>query len=149
MKITDVHFYDDIINLPHHVSKKRKTMARSDRAAQFGAFAALTGHSDQIAETGRYTDKKTELSENAIEILDAKLQYMRDNSSSDDEFTLTYFEKDKLKPGGCYRVYTGSIRRMDDFEKRIYFTDGFQINIDDIYDIQGECFKFTEGFSDR
>ena len=37
------HRYDDIINLPHHVSQKHAPMARADRAAQFSPFAALTG----------------------------------------------------------------------------------------------------------
>ena len=149
MKITDVHFYDDIINMPHHVSKKRKQMPRQDRAAQFGAFAALTGHSDQIAETGRYTDKKIELSENAIEILDAKLQYMRDNALPDDKFTITYFEKDLLKPGGCYLEYCGTIRRFDEFEKCVIFSDGTIIFIDNIYDIQSDAFEFVDGFFER
>ena len=149
MKINNVHFYDDIINLPHHVSKKRKAMSMHDRAAQFGAFAALTGHSDCIAETGRYTERKIELSENAIEILDAKLQYMRDNALPGDVFVITYFEKDKQKSGGCYLEYSGTIRRFDEFEKCIYFSDGTIMQIEDIYDIQSEAFGFTDGFFER
>ena len=34
--------YDDIINLPHHVSQTRPQMSMIDRAAQFSPFAALT-----------------------------------------------------------------------------------------------------------
>lgn len=33
--------YDDIIHLPHHVSKLHPPMPMSERAAQFGSFAAL------------------------------------------------------------------------------------------------------------
>ena len=44
--------YDDIINLPHHVSPTRQRMSMHDRAAQFAPFAALTGYDDSIA--GRY-----------------------------------------------------------------------------------------------
>ena len=35
--------YDDIINLPHHVSSKHPQMSIEKRAAQFAPFAALTG----------------------------------------------------------------------------------------------------------
>ena len=36
--------YDDIIDLPHFVSKKYPQMSMRDRAAQFSPFAALTGY---------------------------------------------------------------------------------------------------------
>jgi hypothetical protein len=40
--------YDDIINLPHHVSKRHPQMPMSSRAAQFAPFAALTGYDEAI-----------------------------------------------------------------------------------------------------
>ena len=40
--------YDDIINLPHHVSKTHPQMPIADRAAQFAPFAALTRYREQI-----------------------------------------------------------------------------------------------------
>lgn len=43
--------YNDIINMPHHQSVKRPHMSMHDRAAQFGSFAALTGHKESIRET--------------------------------------------------------------------------------------------------
>lgn len=55
--------YEDIINLPHHLSKTRPQMSILDRAAQFSPFAALTGYDDAIHETGRLTDEKIDLSE--------------------------------------------------------------------------------------
>ena len=42
------HDYDDIINLPHHVSKHHPQMSMWNRAAQFAPFAALTGYEDTI-----------------------------------------------------------------------------------------------------
>ncbi len=47
--------YDDIINLPHHVSRVHPPMPMENRAAQFAPFAALTGHAAAIEETGRVT----------------------------------------------------------------------------------------------
>lgn len=43
--------YEDIINLPHHVSKTHPQMSVYNRAAQFAPFAALTGHDEAIEET--------------------------------------------------------------------------------------------------
>lgn len=55
--------YDDIINLPHHVSKKRPQMSMRNRAAQFAPFAALTGHDEAIENTaGRHIDDWNETS---------------------------------------------------------------------------------------
>ena len=42
--------YDDIINLPHHVSTKHPRMSMYNRAAQFSPFAALTGYEKAIEE---------------------------------------------------------------------------------------------------
>lgn len=52
--------YDDIINLPHHVSKKHPQMSLEARAAQFAVFAALTGYEDKIKETERIVNEKYE-----------------------------------------------------------------------------------------
>ena len=43
--------YDDMLNLPHPTSRRHSRMSRSDRAAQFAPFAALSGHGTAIAET--------------------------------------------------------------------------------------------------
>ncbi len=40
--------YDDIINLPHHISKKHPRLSMEQRAAQFAPFSALTGYEDEI-----------------------------------------------------------------------------------------------------
>ncbi len=45
--------YDDIINLPHHVSQKHPQMSMYQRAAQFAPFAALSGHDRAIEETAK------------------------------------------------------------------------------------------------
>ncbi len=45
--------YDDIIDLPHHVSQRHPKMTMMQRAAQFAPFSALTGHSEAIEKTAK------------------------------------------------------------------------------------------------
>ena len=40
--------YKDIIDMPHHVSKKHPQMSLQARAGQFAPFAALTGYDESI-----------------------------------------------------------------------------------------------------
>lgn len=42
--------YEDIINMPHHTSKRHPRMSMEARAAQFAPFAALTGYEHAIKE---------------------------------------------------------------------------------------------------
>lgn len=55
------HDYDDIINLPHHVSHRHPPMSLEARAAQFAPFAALTGHYAAIDATARRVADREEL----------------------------------------------------------------------------------------
>lgn len=66
--------YDDIINLPHHVSTTRHRMSMLERAAQFQPFRALVGYEDAVHETARLTDERAELTEDEKLLLDTKLQ---------------------------------------------------------------------------
>lgn len=45
--------YDDIIHLPHPVSKKHPPMSLRERAAQFSPFAALKGHEEAMEKTAK------------------------------------------------------------------------------------------------
>ncbi|MBT1172323.1 hypothetical protein JS528_02890 [Bifidobacterium sp. MA2] len=53
MTLHETHRYDDIIDMPHHVSRRHPPMARRNRAAQFMPFAALAGYEDLIARTAK------------------------------------------------------------------------------------------------
>lgn len=61
MRQDDKHLYDDIIDMPHHVSKKHPHMSLLDRAAQFSPFAALDGYEDVIKETARQREEQLDL----------------------------------------------------------------------------------------
>lgn len=52
--------YEDILNLPHHVSETHPPMPTADRASQFAPFAALTGYKEAIEETERIAEEKVE-----------------------------------------------------------------------------------------
>jgi len=52
--------YEDILNLPHHVSETHPPMPTADRASQFAPFAALTGYKEAIEETERMAEEKIE-----------------------------------------------------------------------------------------
>lgn len=69
----------------------------ADRAAQFSPFAALTGYDSAINETARLTDRRIDLDENEIEVLDSKLQMIADHIGGDYEVTITYFVPDGKK----------------------------------------------------
>lgn len=136
--------YEDIINLPHHVSSKRPQMSMLDRAAQFSPFAALTGYDDAIHETGRLTDEKIELDEEALTALDMKYQILMDAFDDAPEVTITFFQPDKRKAGGKYLTATGAVKKVDDFERWITMQDGTKIPMDDVLSIDGELFSSLE-----
>ena len=59
--------YEDIVNLPHHVSKVHPQMPMQARAAQFAPFAALTGYEDVIDETARRNEQRMNTQETFLE----------------------------------------------------------------------------------
>ena len=136
--------YDDIINLPHHVSLTRPQMSMLDRAAQFSPFAALTGYDAAIKETGRLTDEKIELDEEALTALDMKYQLLINALDDAPEVTITYFQPDERKAGGKYITATSAVKKVDDFERRITMQDGTKIPMDDVLSIDGELFSSLE-----
>ena len=128
--------YDSIMNLPHHVSKTRPQMPMSDRAAQFAPFAALTGYDSAIKETGRLTDERIELDEEALAALDRKYQLLMDALDDAPEVTIIYFQPDERKAGGQYVSATGTVKKVDTFGRRILLQDGTRIPLDSVYDLR-------------
>ena len=133
--------YEDIINLPHHVSKTRPQMSMLDRAAQFSPFAALTGYDAAIKETGRLTDEKIELDEDTKAALDMKQAYLIEMIDEQPEITIIYFLPDARKVGGAYVTVTGNLNRFDEYERLLILTNGKKIPMDDIADIESDLFK--------
>ncbi len=129
--------YDDIINLPHYVSKKRAKMPLGDRAAQFAPFAALTGHNAAIRETARLTSEKIELDEGQKAILNEKLRQLI-SYEREVQVTITFFQPDKRKSGGKYLNKTGVIEKFDEYKRCIALKDGTEIPIEQVYELDSE-----------
>lgn len=133
--------YDDIINLRHYSSPVRPRMSRMNRAIQFAPFAALTGYDSAVSETARLTDKRHELTEDERIMLSEKLRILSENQQDTPSVQITYFLPDSRKNGGSYEEITGAVRRIDEGEMKVIFTDGGSIDIADIYGIEGEIFE--------
>ena len=128
--------YDDIINLPHHQSSKRSHMRNYQRAAQFAPFAALTGYDAAIDETARLTDQKLGLSDEQADQLNVQIQRIVENIADKPQVEINYFVPDNRKSGGEYVTVTGCVRRVDDHNREIVFTDGLTVKIDDVWNIR-------------
>ena len=136
MSVIDNRKYAGIMNLPHHVSLTRPQMPISDRAAQFSPFAALTGHSAAIAETGRLTDQRMELDEYEMARVDAELQRLQELLPSRPTASITYFVPDERKNGGSYQTVTGEVKRIDAVNGVIQMADRQCIPIADVFSIE-------------
>lgn len=138
---TDSHRYDDLLDLPHHVSVTHPHITLYDRAAQFAPFKALTGYEDDVEETARLTDQRIELDADTIERLDARLRLLEERLVDAPTVSITYFRPDERKEGGSYEVATGVVKRIDAIKHALLLRDGRQIPIGDISGIDGELFS--------
>lgn len=136
--------YEDIINLPHHISKKHRPMPREARAAQFAPFAALMGYESDVNEAARYTGKRRELGEYVTERLNRRINEIRDGIHGNTEVIITYFKPDEKKAGGEYLNIGGRVRKIDDYGRTLTLTSGALIPLDDISEIVFKDGKASE-----
>lgn len=127
--------YEDMLELPHHVSAKRPRMDMIDRAAQFTPFAALTGHDAVIRETARLVDQPVELTESRRAELDAQLQALSEQMVGQSVVTITHYVPDLWKEGGAYVRTTGRIKKVDAVARALVLVDGSGIDLDMITDV--------------
>ena len=136
--------YENIINLPHHISKKHRPMPREARAAQFAPFAALTGYESDVNEAARYTGKRRELGEYETERLNRRINEIRNGIHGNTEVIITYFKPDEKKAGGEYLNIGGRVRKIDDYGRTLTLTSGALIPLDDISEIVFKDGKASE-----
>ena len=128
--------YDDIINMPHYVSKIRKPMSLQNRSAQFAPFSALTVYDEKIKEVSRESSRKIELDEGIKLMLNEKLCLIKNDIKLRPKVTITYFVRDNKKRGGHYKTTTGNVKLVDEVYKRIILIDNTIISFDYIIDIK-------------
>ena len=134
--------YDDIINMPHHISKKHPRMSLENRSAQFAPFAALTGYEDEVEEIARITDKKIEITDEVKSIINLKLKTIQEKINTKPKVTITYFIPDSKKEGGSYKIVTSNVMKIDKYKQTIVLKDKTEIPINFITNINIEELVF-------
>ncbi len=125
----------DIINLPYpNPEIEADFPAEVNRAAQFAPFAALTGYDAAVEETARLTERRIELDDYQKEELNFKLNETKDRPQT--VYTITYFLPDLRKKGGEYVSKTGTILKIDEYERIVIMDDGTEIPVNDILTIE-------------
>lgn len=125
-QFNDTSRYNDIMDMPRHVSHAHLPMTGRDRAGQFAPFAALTGYHellDKIAQ--QYANKKYPTGEEEQVIFDFFHQLPIDEKVV---LTLTYFNGES----GYYDHYQGSLDHVNWPQQVAYFVDGPHIPLRNI-----------------
>ena len=132
--------YEDIVNLPRHISKVHPQATMADRAARFSPFAAISGYEDMVKEAARVTEERIDITDATKELLNDKLNMIIEFLDEEPEVTITYFEPDKKKDGGAYISITGTVKRIDEYERIVLMSDDKKIRIEEIYAIESDLF---------
>lgn len=139
--------YEDIVNLPRPISKKHPQPTMSDRAARFAPFAAIADYEAMVLEEARETEERIVPDENALSLLNEKLNILQEFPDKIPEIKVTYFIPDKKKSGGAYVTVKGSVKKIDAYKKILIMRDEKKIPIEDISKIESELF-YTLGLDD-
>lgn len=111
-------------------------MSIEDRAAQFSPFAAVVGYDDAVEETARFTDSMIELSEDEVVLLNGALAKLRESIDEKPQIRVTYFVPDAKKDGGEYVSKTGIVKRIDEYENALIFTDGDKVAVSSVIKVE-------------
>lgn len=132
--------HNDIINLPRPHDPAHQPMSLHNRAAQFAPFDALTGFGGRIWESSRITKQRIELTEERQLEINQKLTLLLEHLKERPEVAITFFVPDKTKTGGSYITEHSRVRKVDEYEERIFLENDTCIAFDDILNIEGVFF---------
>ena len=126
--------YSDIIDIKYPIKLKHSRMSINMRASIFAPFSALSGFGESINEIARETANRIELEENKKELINYKLNEIKNNGFKD-ELEIKYFIDDKYKEGGEYLSTKSKIKKIDIYNNIIILIDKTKIRLDNIIDI--------------
>ena len=124
--------YTDIVHREHPTSRTHPPMPRQNRAAQFAPFAALVGHDAAIAEAARLTERRRELDEGELEVLDRRLRWLTEHLDEQPSAAVTWFQADARKSGGAYHTVSGIAQAVT---AEALWVAGHRIPLSDIVNI--------------
>ena len=136
--------YEDLVYLPHPVSKNHPAIPALTRAAQFASFKALTGYEEEIAEESRHTEQAIELDENRKETLDCRICLLWEQRADQPIAEFVYFKPDGRKAGGSYQHVRGVIQKIDSLGRALILRSGERIALDDLCDLRSNLFSEEE-----
>ena len=136
----DCHDYDDILHLSRPISTRHARMSMVDRGAQFSPFAALVGYEKVLEESARLTEAETFLDEGGKELLDRKLRFIGSHLEQLGQVRFLCYRPDERKTGGSYVYFTGRVKKIDLYRRRVVLEQGEAFPIGDIRGIDAvEC----------
>ncbi len=134
--------YWDMMRHGRPLSVRHPRMPQGNRAAQFAAYAALSGFGDVIDEAGRMTLQRIEMSESQEEMLDERLNLLYDRLRELPEIKVQFFVKDAKKEGGKVVTLWGRAQKIQ--EEKLFLIGEKTIPIKDITNLAGAIFEGLE-----
>lgn len=137
--------YSDLFQCERPQFDPSRKMSLKERAAQFSPFLALRGFDEEIEESSRRTESRPELSQQECDKLNARLQFLAEQSADRPTIQITRFVQDTKKSGGALVTEVVCVKRVDWVKRTIFLSNRTERSFDDIVSIQGKLFEAMPG----
>lgn len=137
--------YSDLFQCERPQFDPSRKMSLKERAAQFSPFSALRGFDEEIEESSRRTESRPELSQQESDKLNARLQFLAEQSADRPTIQITRFVQDTKKSGGALVTEVVCVKRVDWVKRTIFLSNRTERSFDDIVSIQGKLFEAMPG----
>lgn len=137
--------YSDLFQCERPQFDPSRKMNLKERAAQFSPFSALRGFDEEIEESSRRTESRPELSQQECDKLNARLQFLAEQSADRPTIQITRFVQDTKKSGGALVTEVVCVKRVDWVKRTIFLSNRTERSFDDIVSIQGKLFEAMPG----